>query len=222
MDNETYYAELDWQTKSLNETIDKIRAEWAKWKIQVESISNDVTLYSGRYNNNGEQPSPRGESIWMSESAFYAGEYCYMIGSAENAVRYLYKVKLKEAVDIAVFPVTLHPADVFKVDPHKKIDYVWRNDLSSMGMPPDSFVSKYWKDIVNGTDMECCSGHARLASNRDIESLGATEGGYIEFWLNDASLLEIVDQKEMPGNKDLYHSVHCDNRYKVNLSVFGQ
>lgn len=76
----------------------------------------------------------------------------------------------------------------------KKIDYVWRNDLSSMGMPPDCFVSRYWKDIVNGTNMECCFGHARLASKRDIESLGAAEGGYIEFWLNDASLLEILDQ----------------------------
>lgn len=207
-------------------TIEIIRNEWKLWGVKYALVSKEEVFYSGQAyaeEGNADELLYAKRDLWMSQSAFWAAEYCYfgwpqIPGSP--SFRYLYKLRFKEDAVLVRFPPNLHPADAFKVNPSAKERFEWRRDMTAMNMQPDHFISRYWSDIIE-EEWPSCTGHERRSRRDAPTDLGAVPGEILEAWTNEPKSLEVAEVAAMPSSKDEHTEKHCIDKSKVAVSVFG-
>lgn len=191
---------------------------WNKIGATPCTVETDTILYSGVRSkspivNINELLKSR-DNLWMSQSAFYAGEYCYRNPSPTTYFALL-KFRVTRPTPILEFPNKFHPATAFfeyvETDSGFEVDY---------STPPkyqwfehgqvDHHIDVFFRDIVkNGSFKVEPIGHMRRAIKHQ---LGATPGEIIELYIGDFSSIEVIDWIVPPATKleyiDLIGSNH--------------
>lgn len=147
-------------------------------------------------------------NLWLSQSAFYAGDYCYR-DSENTAARFLIKVRLSKDIEVLRFPKSFNPADAFfryeRSGDLFTINYSETLRLRYEGSQPDHHVVKNLKEILGfQVFWGGLVGHVRYAMN---ENLGATPQEIIELFTMDLDSVEILEWVTPPETKPEFHSL---------------
>lgn len=191
--------------QDFSETNKTLAAVWNDVGVVASTVKAGTVLYSGLRSRSSSSDVKsliaKQDSLWLSQSAFYAAEYCYR-DMEITAVRFLIKVKLSRDLEVLRFPDSFNPADsfvryernggVFLVDYSKPLRL--RRDGA-----PDYHIVKHFKEIAGfqGHGSHCV-GHVRYAINGE---LGAMPGEIIELFTNDLASVEILDLMIPPDTK---------------------
>lgn len=205
-------------------TIANIRQVWMNWDLSITTLKKGTTLFTGQASCiPGFDPDAlvARESLWLSQSAYYAARYGYWTGTRSPVQRSLVALTLKQDLELVEFPAGRHPADAFKVDPGAKGDYAWRKDMTAAGMQPDHFVSRHWASIIAGTPLEGFIGHCRPAVPEDAESFGTTPGDLIEVWLSEGTALRVEQCRDLPNDLEAFLERHQADKQGLAAATFS-
>lgn len=162
-------------------------------------------------------------NLWMSQSAFYAGGYCYR-DSSPTTYFALLKFRVTQATPLLEFPNAFHPATAFfeytetesgfEVDYSSPPRYQWFKHGQA-----DHHIDVYFRDIVrNGNFQVDPIGHIRRAAKHE---LGATPGEIIELYIADFSTIEIIDWILPPATKQEYIKLIGPNHTNAASVLFS-
>lgn len=193
---------------------------WNKIGVTPCTIEAGTILYSGICSKSPivdihEYLKSR-NNLWMSQSAFYAGEYCYRNPSPTTYFALL-KFRFTQPIPLLEFPNKFHPATAFfeyiETESGFEVDYSCppRHQWFEHGQA-DHHIDVYFREIVkNGNFKTDPIGHIRRATKHE---LGAIPGEIIELYIADFSAIEIVEWIIPPATKleyvDLIGSNHTN------------
>lgn len=199
---------------------------WDKVGVKLCTVEADIILYSGIRSRSPimdtEEFLEGRSNLWMSQSAFYAGEYCYR-NSGPATYGALLKLRITRPVTLLEFPNNFHPATAFfeyaETESGFEVDYASppRYQWFEHGQA-DHHVDIYFREIVkNGNFKTEPVGHMR----RTIEhGLGAVPGQIIELYISDFSTIEVVDWIVPPATKLEYIELIGSNRENAASVLF--
>lgn len=180
---------------------------WNKVGATLCIIEADTVFYSGV---RSRSPITKSEDLyqgrnhlWLSESAYYAGEYCYRDSNSTNYFA-LFKVRTAQPLAVLEFPNSFHPADAFfeyeETDRGFIVDYSapprlqWFNEGQA-----DHHVDIHFRDILRHHQFTTQpTGHVRRATNYKH---GAAPGAIIEFYVADGNAIEVIEWIVPPATK---------------------
>lgn len=180
---------------------------WNKIGVTPCTVETDTIFYSGIRSKSPivdiDELLESRNNLWMSQSAFYAGEYCYRDPSPTIYFALL-KFRVTRPTPVLEFPNKFHPATAFfeyvetesgfEVDYSSPPKYQWFEQGQA-----DHHIDSYFRDIVkNGNFKADPVGHIRRAIKYE---LGAIPGEIIELYIADFSNIEVVDWIVPPATK---------------------
>lgn len=186
---------------------------WNKIGATPCTVETDTIFYSGIRSKspivNIDEILKNRKNLWMSQSAYYAGGYCYREHSpAVHSA--LLKLRFTRPMPVLAFPYSFHPATAFfdyvetksgfEVDYSRPAKYKWFKDGQV-----DHHIDVYFRDIVKYGNFKIePTGHIRKAIKHD---LGAIPGEIIELYTSDLSAIEIIDWIAPPATKVEYNKL---------------
>lgn len=192
-----------------NEALAKV---WYEVGAVASTVKAGTVLYSGlrsRYpvSDLTALVKKRG-NLWLSQSAFYAGEYCYR-DTENTAARFLVKVRLSKDVEVLRFPGNFNPSDAFfrydRSGDFFTISYSETLRLRYEGGQPDHHIVKNFKEILGFQDLwGGLVGHVRYAAD---EELGAAPQEIIELFTMNLENIELLEWITPPDTKSEFHSL---------------
>lgn len=199
---------------------------WDKVGVKPCTVEADTIFYSGIRSRSpivDVDEFLRGRNnLWMSQSAFYAGEYCYRdLGPIIYVA--LLKLRFTRPATLLEFPNEFHPATAFfeyaetesgfEVDYSSPPRYQWFEHGQA-----DHHVDVYFRDIVkNGNFKTDPVGHMRRAIKH---GLGAVPGQIIELYIADFNTIEVVDWIVPPATKLEYIDLIGSNQVNAASVLF--
>lgn len=207
-------------------TDQKLAEAWKRAGIKLTSIPIGTIFYSGiraktRILDPLEYFSAK-HSIWLSQSAYWAGEYCYRESDA-NSYKLLIKVTLACDIDVIEFPPDFHPADAFFYWEIKNdrfhVDYAKPNSgMRFDEAQPDHHIDKNFLDIARLAGYQSnIHGYIRRAENT---KLGANPGEIIELSLIAQDALCLQDTFIPPKHKDGFLACIGDDKSLASIALF--
>ncbi|TFH79837.1 hypothetical protein [Pseudomonas kribbensis] len=195
-------AQSDITYSDTNQSLMRI---WNEIGATLTTVEADTIFYSGIRSNSpifniNELLATRGH-LWLSQSASYAGEYCYTHSTPYSI---LAKFRVKKKMPVLEFPKSFHPADAFleyvetasgfEVDYSSPAKFKWLENAL-----PDHHINCYFRDIVGNGNFEIDpAGHARRAIKNE---LGALTGEILELFIADLDYIELLDLYTPPATK---------------------
>jgi hypothetical protein len=178
-------------------TNQKLAEAWNMAGIKVSKVSAGTVFYSGiRGETKIIDPLvylSAKHSAWLSQSAYWAGEYCYR-ESAANPDKLLIKIMLIGDINVLEFPAGFHPADAFfqweKENGRFNVDYAKLNlEMRFDGAQPDHHIDKNFLDIARIAGyQDNIHGYIRRTENAE---LGAKPGEILELSLIALEVLRL-------------------------------
>lgn len=178
-------------------TNEKLANEWNKVGLNVTTVRSGAVFYSGiRASSPIHDPfslMKMKHSAWLSQSAYWAGEYCYR-EVEQYPYRALIKTSLHKDIVVVEFPSSFHPADAFFEWEFKggkfEVDYSsFRADMECDGDQPDHHIDKHFLNIASLAGyQDAFDGYIRKAED---DRLGAKPGEIVELSLINQSVLSL-------------------------------
>ncbi|MEE1867006.1 hypothetical protein [Pseudomonas auratipiscis] len=219
--------EVEEKTESkqdFSETNKALAAVWNDVGVVSSTVKAGTVLYSGLRSRSSisdvKALIAKQGSLWLSQSAFYAAEYCYR-DMGTTAVRFLIKVKLSSDLEVLRFPDSFNPADSF-VRYERNGGAFSVNYSESLGLrrdgAPDHHIVKHFKEIAGFQGLGVgCVGHVRYAIN---DELGAVPSEIIELFTYDLDSVEVLDLMIPPDTKDNFKGLIGDPLSSAGEKLF--
>lgn len=163
-------------------------------------------------------------SVWLSQSAYWAGEYCYR-ESVANPHKLLIKVILNTDVNVLEFPSNFHPADAFfqweKENGRFNVDYTKPHpEMRFEGAQPDHHIDKNFINIANLAGYQTnIHGYIRRAENAD---LGANPGDILELSLIAQGAMQLQGTFVPPKDKAGFRACIGEDKSLAGAIFFNQ
>lgn len=209
-------------------TNEKLANEWKKVGLNVTSVRSGTVFYSGmRASSPIHDPLSHMKiknSAWLSQSAYWAGEYCYR-ESEQNPYKVLIKTSLRKDIVVIEFPSTFHPADAFYEWEFRggkfMVDYSrLRADMECDGEQPDHHIDKHFLNIASLAGYrDAFDGYIRKAED---DRLGAKAGEIVELSLINQSVLSMESSITPPDEKSSFREKIGPDLSMAGLELFNR
>jgi cystathionine beta-lyase/cystathionine gamma-synthase len=214
-------AQSDTAYSSTNQSLMRV---WSEIGATLTTVDADTIFYSGIRSVSpivsiNELLAARGH-LWLSQSASYAGEYCYTHSSHYSV---LAKFRITQKMPILEFPKKFHPADAFfefvETASGFEVDYSSLPKYPRLkNALPDHHINFYFFDIVGNGNFEVVPvGHARRAINNE---LGSLTGQIVELFIANLDYIELLDWVVPPATKPEFFNLIGSNHTNAATVLF--